>query len=188
MDISIEFQKELIATLVALSQEKHWTESPFAIGLLTAGSAILAAVLQRWQAYKLQERESEIEKKLRLHSLQIDALKALSLVAHNVTPNSEPSPGADTHEWLTPIVHELSTVIKQLDIFLKDHAHLSPPRVVAYVKAAINIANDHKWGVLQTDEQCYDPNEKEIKGVLDLIGKLEDAVNEFKQELGVSTA
>lgn len=186
MEISIEFQKQLIEALAAFNQDKSWIDSPFAIGLLTASSAILAALLQRWQAFTMQERESEIEKQLRLHSLQLEALKALSHVVHDVAPRNEPSQGADLGEWLTPIVHQLSSIVERLDSFLKEHGHVSPSLVCKHVESAINIANDHKWSAIEVDTPDYEPTQKELAAVLELIKELGGAVNEFKRKLGVS--
>lgn len=185
MEVSIEFQKQVIDALASLNHEESWLSSPFAIGLLTAATAIVTILLQKWQASKLQENQSEIEKALRLHALQIDALKALSNVAHTVSPRDEPSPGADSHEWLSPVVGQLSSVIGRLDKYLIDHGHVSPLEVCKHVDTAISIANKHKWNSLQADNFDYEPSNEEINGVLELISELESAVTEFKKKLSI---
>ena len=90
MDVSIEIQKELIAAIGAFNSEKSFWESPLAIGLLAAFSAIFATAFERWQAVRLQEKQSDIDKHLRVHDQQMEALKILSQIAHSVTPNEEP--------------------------------------------------------------------------------------------------
>lgn len=188
MEISIEIQKELIDVFAAFSGEKSFWESPVAVGLLAAFSAIAASLLSGWQAFSLQERKSDIEKQLRIHQLQIDALHALSTIEYSVTPNNEPVQGADSHEWLSPVFYDLNRVIGKLDAFLKDYGHVTPSIVIEHIRKAIVIANKHKWGVLMSGEQGYEPTSKEIQGVVDLIDELNSAVQRFKSSVGVPDA
>lgn len=186
MEISIEFQKQLIETLAAFNQNKLWIDSPFAIGLLTLASAMLAAWFQRWLDYKMQERKSDSEKQLRLHSLQLDALKSLSHAAHDVTPRIEPFQGADNFEWLQQVVNQLSSIADRLDRFLKEHGHVTPPGVCKHVECAINLANNHKWRAIEANSPDFEPNKSELDAVGELIVELDEAVNAFKRKLGVS--
>lgn len=188
MDVNVELQKELIDALAALTREKPFWESPIAVGLLAAFAAISASLLERWQAFRLQERQSEIERQLRIHELQMEALKSLSEIEHSVTPNDEPTPGADSCEWLSPIVYSLSTVIRKLDDYLKTYGYVSPFNVITHIRLAINVANEYKWGVLMSDSPGYDPTSEEIQGVLKLIEELGNAVKHFKACLGVPGA
>jgi len=186
MEISIELQKELIDALVAFSKEKPFWESPIAVGLLAASAVIVASLLERWQAFRLQERQSDIEKHLRVHELQIEALRALSVIEHSVTPNNEPVQGADSHEWLSPVVYDLNRVIGKLDVYLKSYAHVSPSIVIKHIRKATDIANEHKWGVMMSDENGYEPTSEEVQGVVDLIDELSSAMQKFKCSVGVT--
>lgn len=189
MEVSIELQKELIDALIAFNRDKPFWESPIAIGLLTALTAILTSLLGRWQAFRLQERQSEIEKQLRIHELQMEALKSLSVIEHSVMPSSEPVQGADINEWLGPIVDSLSTIIDKLDDYLKNYSHISPSCVIDHINSAINIANQHKWGVLLSENpEHYDPTDEEINGVRNLIEELAAAVKKFKASIGIPGA
>lgn len=187
-DVSIELQKELIEALSALSSEKSLWESPFAVGLVAAFSAIAATTIERWQAYRLQERQSDIDKQLQMYSQQIEALKSLSQITHSVTPNDEPTQGADSHEWLSPIVSSLSRVIRNLDDYLKNYSHITPTQVIPHIRNAIHIANDHKWGAIYADDPNYEPTSDEIDGVDKLIIGLNKSVEKFKKEVGVAGA
>jgi len=187
MEVSIELQKELIDALIAFSRDKPFWESPVAIGLLTALTAIATSLLGRWQAFRLQERQSEIEKQLRTHELQMEALKSLSVIEHSVMPRSEPIQGADEYEWLNPIVHKLSAVLDELDGYLKNYGYVSPSCVIDHIHSAINIANQHKWGVSENLEH-YDPTDEEINGVKSLIEELAVAVKKFKASIGIPGA
>jgi hypothetical protein len=188
MDVSIELQKELIEALKALSGEKSLWESPFAVGLLTTFAVITATAIERWQAYHLQERQSDIDKQLQILTQQMEALKSLSQATHSVTPNDEPMQGSDSHEWLSPIVSSLSSVIRTLDDYLKNYSHITPTDVIPHIRNAINIANDHKWGALSADNHEYEPSSDEIDGVLNLIKELNDGVEKFKKVVGVTGA
>lgn len=186
MDVSIEIQKELIEAIGAIKDSKSFWESPFAVGLLTAFAAISASLIQRWQAFRLQERQSQIEKKMRVHELQLSALKSLTLIEYRITPIDEPHPGADVYEWLAPVVESLSNIVSELDLYLKDHSYVSPNEVVSHIHAAINIANEHKWGAIISGSPDYEPSKQEINAVLELINELSEATKSFKSILGVT--
>ncbi|RUO75438.1 hypothetical protein [Idiomarina seosinensis] len=186
MEVSVELQKELIAAIASLGASKPFWESPFAVGLLTAIAAISAALIQRWQAFRLQERQSQVERQLRIHEVQMAALKSLALIEHKVTPNEEPSPGADVHEWLSPIVHSLSNVVSELDQFLKEYSYVSPTEVIVHIRASLNIANEYKWASIMNDAHDYEPTAEEIDAVVALIGELSKATESFKVNLGVT--
>jgi hypothetical protein len=188
MDLSIELQQELIEAIAALGASKPIWESPFAVGLLTAFAAISASLIQRWQAFRLQERQSQIERQLRIHELQMEALKSLALIEHRITPNDEPNPGADVHEWLSPIVHSLSSVVSTLDQYLKEHGYVSPSAVISHIRNALNIANEHKWGAIMNDSPDYEPSKQEIDAIVNLIKELSEATISFKISLGVTGA
>lgn len=188
MEVSVELQKELIDALAALSQEQSFWESPVAVGLVAALAAISASLLERWQAFRLQERQSEIERKLRIHELQMKALKSISEITHSITPNNEPIEGADSHEWLSPIVYSLGNVIVRLDEYLKIYGHVSPTGLIVHIRSAIDIANKHKWGAQLSNSPDYEPTNEEIQGVTDLIKELSDGVKKFKSFVGVPGA
>jgi hypothetical protein len=188
MDVSIEIQQELITAITALGASKPIWESGFAIGLLTAIVAISTSLIQRWQAFRLQEQQSQIEKQLRVHELQMAALKNLALIEYRVTPNDEPHPGADAHEWLSPKVHSLSNVVSALDTYLKEYSYVSPLAVISHVRNALNIANKHKWGAIINDSPEYEPSKEEIDAILSLIKELSEATKSFKVSLGVTGA
>ena len=188
MDVSIELQQELLDAIAALGAGKPIWESPFAIGLLTAIAAISASLIQRWQSFRLQERQSQIERQLRIHELQMTALKSLSLIEHSVSPNDEPHPGADAHEWLAPIVHSLSNVVSKLDQYLKDYSYVSPTTVISHIRTAINLANEHKWNSILNNSPDYEPTSQEIDGIIELIKELFEATQTFKTSLGVTGA
>jgi hypothetical protein len=182
MDVSIELQEELIK---ALSASKPFWESPFAVALMTATAVILSAFIQKWQAYKQQERQSEIERNLKAYNLKMDALQSLSLIEYSITPNIEPYPGADSHEWLSPIVDSLHRVVSDLDSFIKHHNYVCPPDVILHVRAGINIANGAKWGSMRSVEQNYEASKEEVDAVLELISIISSATDCFKCELGL---
>lgn len=186
MEVSLELQKELIEAIAALGKSKPIWESPLAVGILTAIVAIASAFIQRWQAFRLQERQSQIEKQLRIHELQMQALKDLSLIEHSVTPNDEPHPGADAHDWLSPIVYSLSAVVSELDRYLKAHSYVSPTAVIDHIRNALDIANENKWGTILNDNLEYEPSSEEIDAVLKLINELSEASKSFKESLGVT--
>lgn len=186
MEVSIELQKELIDVLAAFNRDKPIWESPIAVGLLTALATISASLLGRWQAFKLQERQSEIEKQLRIHELQMEALKSLSEIQYSITPKNEPIQGADLSEWLSPVVPSLGEVVNKLDDYLKKYGHISPCCVVKHIWKAIEIANRHKWGPRMSDNpNHYEPDDEDIQGVSDLIQELEDAAKQFKTSAGI---
>lgn len=188
MDLHIELQKEIIEILSALSRDKTFWETPLAIGLLTALAAIGATVIDRWQAARRQERQSEIERHLRIHERQMEGLKALSQVAHSVSPNDEPRQGADSHEWLSPIVYSLSKVVATLDDFIKEYSYITPSNVTPHIRNAINIANVHKWGSINSEDPEYEPTGKEIDGIVELGAQLDEGVEKFKRAVGVPGA
>jgi len=185
LEISIQFQQQLINALTALKHDGAWWESGFAIGILTASTAILTAFIQNRHASKTQERQSEIEKALKLQDLQLNALKALSRVAHEVTPRKEPSPGADSHEWLAPVVGRLSHVISLLNEYLLEFGHVSPATVCVHIDKAIEVCNKNKWSSILADSPDYEPSTQEIDAVLELIKELESAIAKFKSRLSV---
>ena len=185
MDVSIELQQELLEAIAALGASKPIWESPFAIGLLTAIAAISASLIQRWQAFRLQERQSQIERQLRIHELQMEALKSLSLIEHSISPNEEPHPGADAHEWLTPIVHSLSSVVSALDKYLKNYSYVSPATVISHIRTALNLANENKWNSILNNNPGYEPTTQEIDAIIELINELSEATTSFKSSLGV---
>jgi hypothetical protein len=185
MDISIELQEELIK---ALSASKPFWESPFAIGLMTAFSVIAAAFIQKWQAHKQQERQSEIERSLKSFDLQMAALQSLSHIEHSITPNIEPYPGADSHEWLSPIVHLLHKVVADLDSFIKEHNYVCPPDVIQHVRAGIIIANGAKWDSMRSVDKNYEASKEETDAVIELISKISGATYCFKRELALVRA
>jgi len=185
MEVSVELQKELIGVLAAFGQEKPFWESSFFIGLLPVAAVILSTYIGKWQAFQLQERQSEIEKQLRLHELQIVALKELSIIKYRVAPNIEPIQGADSNEWLSPVVCELNKVVNVLDAYLKSFAHISPSNVIEHIHKAIEIANLHKWGFYMSDGPGYDPSDEEIEGVKEMISELSSAIREFKCCVGI---
>ena len=190
MELSEELEQALILALGNLNQSAQLWESPFFVALcaafVAAAAAIAGAYIQRWQAYSMQERQSEIEKQLRVHSLQMEALKSLSTIQHAVKPYDEPTPGADSHEWLSPIVDSLSDVIGSLNSYLGDYGHVTPSLVLDHVRRAIALANEHKWGSLQADTYDYEPSAEEIDGVLELIGEMDRAVEHYKRTVGVA--
>lgn len=188
MEVSIELQKELIEALAAFNKGKPFWDSPLAVGLLAAIAAIAATAVERWQAYRLQERQSEIDKHLRVHEQQMEALKSLSQILHSVTPNNEPTEGADAHEWLSPVVHSLDMIITSLDDYLKEYSHITPSVVITHIRNAIDSANEHKWGVLNSKNPDYEPSSKEIDGALYLIRELGAGVVNFKSAIGVAGA
>jgi len=188
MDVSIELQKELIEALAALSGDKSLWGSPIAVGLLAAFTAIIATASERWLAYRLQERQSEIDKHLRMHEQQMKALKSLSQATHHVTPNDEPMQGADSYEWLGPIVSSLGGVIQTLDNYLKNYGHITPADVIPHIRSAINIANNHKWDAMYSNSHIHEPTSEEIDGVINLIKELDDGVEKFKKVVGVAGA
>lgn len=185
MEVSVELQQELIEAITALGSSKPFWESPFAVSLLTAISVIGATLIQRWQAFRLQERQSQIERQLRMHELQMVALRSLSLIEHRISPNDEPNPGADAHEWLSPIVHSLSKVVSELDQYLKEHGYVSPSVVISHVRNALNIANEHKWATMLSESPDYESSPEEIDAVLNLIKELSKATRSFKVSIGV---
>jgi len=185
LEISIQFQQQLINALAALKHNSAWWESGFAIGILTASTAILTALLQNRHASKIQARQSEIEKALKLQDLQLNALKALSRVAHEVTPREEPSPDADSHEWLAPVVGRLGRVITNLNEYLLEFGHISPPSVCVHIDKAIEVCNKNKWGHILADSTDYEPSTQETAAVLELIKELENAIGKFKIRLSV---
>lgn len=188
MDVNIEIQQELINAITALGASKPIWESAFAVGLLTAIVAISTSLIQRWQTFRLQERQSQIEKQLRVYELQMAALKNLALIEHRVTPNDEPHPGADVYEWLSPIVHSLSNVVSELDVYLKEYSYVSPSAVICHVRSALNVANEHKWGAIMDNSPEYEPSNEEIEAIVSLIKELSEATKSFKVSLGVTGA
>lgn len=185
MEVSIQFQQQLIDALTALKQDGTWWDSGFAIGILTAGTAILTAYIHNKHASKTQERQSEIEKALKLQDIQLNALKALTRIAHEVTPREESIPGADVHEWLAPVVNRLSQVISLLTDYLHEYAHVSPKAVCVHIEKAIAICNEGKWNSILADSPEYEPSTQEINAVLELIKELNYAVEKFKSRLSV---
>jgi len=79
-------------------------------------------------------------------------------------------------------------VIGKLDEFLKNYGHVTPSSVIGHIRKAIDIANEHKWGVLMSNEQGYEPTSEEIQGVVDLIKELNSATQKFKSNVGVPDA
>jgi hypothetical protein len=116
----------------------------------------------------------------------MEALKSLSEIQHSITPNNESIQGADLYEWLSQIVPSLDKVVGRLDDYLKNYGHISPSCVVKRIWKAIEIANKFKWGPRKSDNpNHYEPDDEDIRGVLDLIRELNDAVKQFKTSVGI---
>ena len=145
MDIDLNLQKELIEAILSFNSEKSWVDYPAVIALVSGFIGVFSAWLTQNSNSKSEEKrinkeiefkhiELEARKKENIQIKQLNVLKELSQICHDIEPTVWPYPNYDSYDAYSEIFSNMNTILSQLDKFLSKNDYIVPPDITRKIR------------------------------------------------------
>lgn len=198
MEVDLNLPKEFIEALAAMNSTSSFFNSGAVIALFSGVIAILGGCVSHLFNLKSESNRRESERQAmqqehenrlseKVHDIQLEALKELSLIQQSLLPTVWPHPHYDTHEAYSDLVKDLDTVLKKLDAYKTKWVYVLPGRTVHRLNEITFLCNSGRSDQEVIDSQGYQPTRREIEIAKDVVESFDSAVSELKKFLRFKT-
>lgn len=195
--LEIYISNDLVSFLESLPSQSFWYESPTLVAIISGGGAVLAAVAaQMFNYFSERRRERHKERVLnaefrnkkqeRVHDKKINALKKFVELKESMLPSVWGSPSADAYEFYESfLIWESENYFLKLDGYVRAWLYILSDDVSNKLKKVMYIFNTIDYEKIARHGPEYSPSLSELSKVEEAAKELDEALNLFKQEVGI---